>query len=241
MIFKQMYSGGGEFVLNITSSVANPDIPALASAAGWNGSGFLKVNITAPYVNTLQVLNTWSFPSGFVVIISSGTLVGGRRGSYDNPSGGAALIVQVPCSVRNNGVIAGGGGNGGIGQVNFITYNSTTVTGTTNGTLGGGQGFGESAITPTEAQAGGLGVYAEYAGAVFGGDTRPWVQGGYCGDGGSWGQSGSNGLFGSVGGSYDSAGTVTYPTSGGAPGNSVIGNSFITWLATGTRLGPISA
>ena len=35
--------------------------------------------------------------------------------------------------------------------------------------------------------------------------------------------------------------TVAEPTAGANPANSVIGNSFITWLATGTRLGPISA
>ena len=37
------------------------------------------------------------------------------------------------------------------------------------------------------------------------------------------------------------AGTEIAPTAGTNPANSVIGNSFITWLATGTRLGPISA
>lgn len=49
------------------------------------------------------------------------------------------------------------------------------------------------------------------------------------------------GGFGDVGGSYDSAYTDPFPTNGRDTGNSVIGNSFITWLATGTRLGPISA
>lgn len=50
-----------------------------------------------------------------------------------------------------------------------------------------------------------------------------------------------NGSYGTVGGSFDSSGTEIVPTAGTNPANSVIGNSFITWLATGTRLGPISA
>ena len=84
---------------------------------------------------------------------------------------------------------------------------------------------GVDSTTPSSAQAGGGGLYAEYSGPLFGGDTRPWAQGGECGSGGGWGAQGVSGFYGSV----------------GAGGNSVIGNSFITWLATGTRLGPISA
>jgi hypothetical protein len=243
MIFKQMYSGGGEFVLNITSSVAGPNIPALATAAGWNGSGFLKVNITAAFVNTLVISNSWNFPSGLEVEISAGTLIGGWQGSGGNPpaAGGTALIVQVPVSIRNNGTIAGGGGQGGFGQIAYVDYNSSRVIGGTNGNLGAGQGFASGATTPVSAQSGGAGIYAEYTGPLFGGDTRPWAQGGNSGTGGGWGTRGNTGSYGSIGGSYDAGGELEPPTIGGAPGNSVVGNSFITWLATGTRLGPISA
>ena len=244
MIFKQMYSGGGEFVLNITSSVANPNIPALASAAGWNGSGFLKVNITAPFVNEINLLSSWSFPSGLEIEISASTLVGGGRGASGNPSpaaGGPALLVQVPVSIRNNGTIAGGGGQGGFGQITFVDYNSSRVIAGTDGTAGAGAGFASGATTPSSAQAGGGGLYAAYSGPLFGGDTRPWARGGECGSGGGWGAQGVSGFYGSVGGSYNAGGEYEPPKPGGAGGNSVIGNSFITWLATGTRLGPISA
>ena len=62
MIFKQMYATTGDFVLNISSSVADPDLYNLAIASGWNQSGRVIVNITAPYVNRLRLLNTWTFP-----------------------------------------------------------------------------------------------------------------------------------------------------------------------------------
>lgn len=111
------------------------------------------------------------------------------------------------------------GGDGGGGQ-RFLNNTSLTVVGPTSGASGG---------------------YFEYSGAVFGGDTRPYCYGGNGGAGGTWGSPGENGSYGTVGGSFDSAGTEIAPTAGTNPANSVIGNSFITWLATGTRLGPISA
>ena len=231
MIFKQMYSGGGEFVLNITSSVADPNIPALASAAGWNGSGFLKVNITAPLVNRIVLLNTWSFPSGLEIEISAGTRVGG----------GVALTTQIPVSIRNLGIISGQGGTGGRGGRTFFTYagNYYNVEG---GDGGGGQRFlDNTSLTVVGPTSGASGGYFEYSGPVFGGDTRPYCYGGNGGAGGTWGSPGENGSYGTVGGSFDSAGTEIAPTAGTNPANSVIGNSFITWLATGTRLGPISA
>lgn len=231
MIFKQMYSGGGEFVLNITSSVANPNIPALASAAGWNGSGFLKVNITAPLVNRIVLLNTWSFPSGLEIEISAGTRVGG----------GVALTTQIPVSIRNLGIISGQGGTGGRGGRTFFTYAGGYYN-AEGGAGGGGQGFlDNTSLTVVGTTSGASGDYFEYSGPVFGGDTRPYCYGGNGGAGGTWGSPGENGSYGTVGGSFDSAGTEIAPTAGTNPANSVIGNSFITWLATGTRLGPISA
>lgn len=242
MIFKQMYSGGGEFVLNITSSVANPDIPSLATAAGWNGSGFLKVNITAPFVNRINLQSSWSFPSGLEIEISSGTLVGGRR------DGTAAELVglttAIPVSLRNMGTIAGVGGRGGNGAFVYFTYAGNTYgigRDFNNVALGGfGQGFVGTSTIPSAQTSGETGGYYEYPGPVFGGDTRPWGRGGSGGVGGAWGQPGVAGGFGDVGGSFDSAYTDPFPTNGAVPGNSVVGNSFITWLATGTRLGPIA-
>ncbi len=235
MIFKQMYSGGGEFVLNITSTVANPNIPALASAAGWNGRGLLKVNITAPLVNRIVLPNTWSFPSGLEIEISSGTRIGAS-------SGLAAFTTQIPVSVRNIGIISGPGGGGGEGARTFFKYAGGYYN------MGGGEGGGGQCFQNTTSLAvvgpftGQPGLYFEYTGPLFGGDSKPYGYGGDGGAGGTWGSPGENGKYGTnFGGSFDSAGTEIAPTAGASAANSVIGNSFITWLATGTRLGPISA
>ena len=243
MIFKQMYSGGSEFLLTISSNSVSPNIPSLATSAGWNGSSRLKVLITATYINTLSLLSSWVFPQGIEIEISSGTTVGGERGASGNPnpaSGGAALIAQIPASIRNLGTIAGGGGQGGFGQITYVDYASSRVIAGTDGSFGAGWGFAPSATTPSDAAAGGAGIYAQYSGPLFGGDTRPWARGGDCGAGGGPGQSGQSGFYGSVGGSYTAGGEHEPPRPGGLAGNSVTGNSNITWLATGTRLGPIS-
>lgn len=233
MIFKQMYSGGGEFVLNITSSVANPNIPSLATAAGWNGSGLLKVNITAALINRIVLLNSWSFPSGLEIDISSGTRIGASPGL-------AAFTTQIPVSVRNMGIISGPGGSGGQGARTFFTYAGGYYN-MEGGAGGGGQCFqNTTSLTVVGPFAGQHGLYFEYVGPVFGGDSRPYGYGGNGGSGGGWGSAGENGGYGTFGGSFDSAGTEIAPTAGSQPGNSVVGNSFITWLATGTRLGPIA-
>ena len=214
MIFKQMYSGGGEFVLNITSNVANPNIPSLASAAGWNGSGFLKVNITAPFVNRINLQSSWSFPSGLEIEISSGTLVGGRRDGTTAELTG--LTTAIPVGIRNMGTIAGVGGVGGNGAFVYFTYAGGRYgigRDVNNVALGGsGQGFVGDATIPSAQTSGETGGYYAYPGPVFGGDTRPWARGGNGGVGGAWGQPGVAGGFGTVGGSYDSSGSNPFPT-----------------------------
>lgn len=247
MIFKQMYATTGDFILNINSSVADPDLYNLAITEGWNQSARVIVNITAPYVNRLRLLNTWSFPGGLEIEIANGSLVGGLRGlgrtdsgpERNGSPGGEAILVQIPVSIRNFGTIAGGGGGGGAGMRTFITYTGNTVT-AGGGSGGNGQGFTDtSSTTPSAATAKTNGGYVEYGGPIFGGDVRPWAQGGNGGSAGGWGAAGNSGTAGTVGGSYDSAGNVYFYGNGGSAGNSVVGNSFVTWLATGTRLGPI--
>lgn len=234
MILKQMYSGGGLFVLTISSNTALPNIPTLAAAAGWNGSSFLKVNITASLVNRIDILSSWAFPSGLEIEISSGTRVGGNL-SLKN-----ALTTAVPVSIRNNGVISGAGGDGGSGGNAFFAYGANSPVFVDGGTAGTGQGFENTGsfilLPPIAGTAGG---YAVWGGSVFGGETPPWAQGGSGSEGGIWGSSGLTGGFGSYGGTYSNAGAGS-AGAGGTPGNSIVGNSLITWLATGSRLGPIS-
>ena len=235
MILRQMYSGGGLFILTISSNSALPNLPSLATAAGWNGNSFLKVNITASLINRIDILGAWSFPSGLEIEISSGTRIGG------NLDFGNAFTTALPITVRNNGIISGAGGMGGSGGSATSYYSGTSSPGTAPGGSGGiGQGFGSAgSLSITGPSAGDGGAFIQYEGSVFGGETPPYAQGGQGGTGGTWGQGGASGGYGSVGGTYSYA-FIGEPGAGSPAGNSVTGNSLITWLATGTRLGAIA-
>jgi hypothetical protein len=60
------------------------------------------------------------------------------------------------------------------------------------------------------------------------------IRAGVGGSGGGWGSAGS------AGGARASSGASAGPYSGGGAGAAVSGNSNITWIATGTRLGAIA-
>ncbi|QIL69557.1 hypothetical protein G7048_03710 [Diaphorobacter sp. HDW4B] len=221
-------ASGGAFTLNITASVANPDIRALAIAAGWSPSKPLIVNITAPLINTLNLGST-AFAGGLRINISASTRIGGVLNS------GTALTTGVAVEINNLGIISGGGGKGGAGASVWCDYSASRVGGA-GGAGGDGQGFlNASSLTVVAAGNGASGSYSEYSGSVVG--TRPWASGGPGGNGGAWGTAGSAGADGSVGGNYSAAGYESYAQAGVAAGNAVNGNSKVTWIATGTRLG----
>ncbi len=72
----------------------------------------------------------------------------------------------------------------------------------------------------------------------IGDGVSAWAQGGPGGSGGSWGSSGGHGGYGSIGGSYGPSPPYFYdPTPGDAAGRYIDGNSYVTWLANGTRQG----
>ena len=175
--------------------------------------------------------------------------------------GSKALTTLVPVTVFNYGTIAGGGGGGGGGGLasGYDPANSTVVTASSGGAGGGGGGpdngfdarggagwpaeswtaSGKTWTRPaspdgfdSSLQFGGAGR----SGVIGAAPQLVGINGGNSGAGGDWGQSGSSGAFG----------TNTYseysPTAGalgGAAGAAVSGNAYITWGATGTRLGPI--
>ncbi len=208
-------------------------------------SGVL-VSSTSTATYALVNPNTWA--SGVIInlIIESGAIVAGRGGTggtgsiygYGNGSngndGGVAFLMQSPISVENNGVIsggAGGGGGGGGGKDGFLAglgggggggwpYGS--------GGLGGDYGYGASgndgSIASTNGGAGGAGGRSS-SGGDFG-------QGGAGGTGGDIGQ---NGLVGGTGAGED----FGFGGTGGDIGDAIHGNSYITWVATGTRYGAI--
>ena len=226
----QMFTAS-DFVLPITSNVANPDIRSLATAAGWNGANKLVVDITAALVNGLNV--SGSYPRGLLLKISAGTLVGGVK------NGGTAITTSTAITIENNGKIYGGGGLGGRGGTGQFGYRGGSITFVFGGTQGDGQGFpNSSATTPVASTSGGSGDYAIYGGATFG-DAPPYGYGGDGGNGGAWGAPGGNGGLSSVGGAADPIYTEL-GDAGGAAGFYVNGNGYVTWTATGDRRGRVT-
>lgn len=233
-------AANGEFVLNITANAVNPDVYALAMAAGWNGSSLLTINITASLINTLVISNSWSAPNGLNLIIGAATRIGGVRGV--NSAGGTALTVQQSCAITNNGILSGGGGAGGVGAGAYAQYGAEIDkrAWAEGGAAGNGQGFGSGTTNIVGATSGASGVYAVVTGVVApGGTANPWVQAGAGGNGGTWGASGDSGSNYTLGGSNNTGGLWTASGSGQRAGYALHGNSFVTWRATGTRLGGV--
>jgi len=174
----------------------------------------------------------------------------------DGEKGGSALHAQYPLSIENNGSIfvGGGGGGGSGGLITFSLAGWGAVSGCGGGgawPLGSGGLWGRIDSTGTlsadyvdaygnDMYVGNSGQDASVSTFGVGGVSRSvgvFVTG-EGGDGGDY----DTGSQGSGGNSWSGAFQV-YP---GNPGNggdagdyAVNGNSYITWIATGTRYGAI--
>jgi hypothetical protein len=195
---------------------------------------------------------------------SSAIVAGNLQDTAQTPgaSGGPGLLVQSAVSINNAGRIAGGGG-GGAGGIVFsdLKFNGQYV--------GGGGGGGRSSLSNAAGGVGGVasgrnvtatsangsaenGTAGTLVSAGSGGrgfvfiaqapdpvlQTRPLGLStlvGVGGSGGEWGASGQSLSAVPYAGS-----TVTLTSTGGAGGAAIAGNSNITWIATGTRLGAIT-
>jgi hypothetical protein len=252
----QFYGAVRQFTFTISSNFTTPqNLATLAVAAGWDGSSplvaindaIISSNTTATPALTISA----SFPAG-VTLINNGTIVGmGGAGAVADDSffsafyygtngypGGHALSTATALTIENNGTIAGGGGGGGAGNTfsNAEVYNAAT-----SGGGGGRSGLtnsagGGSAFIPVEGWVPSYGTNGTFSAPGVGTDDDPYYNH-YAGVGGDWGQPGQNGTshsetwkasFGSVG-----------PRPGGAGGNAVVGNSYVTWAATGARYGAL--
>lgn len=228
-------------------------------ASGVVISGTVQANSTA----ALTIDGSW--PSG-VTLINSGSIVGrggnaGAGGSttgFAGTAGGRALLASSAVSINNLGTIAGGGGGGGGGGA-CSSLRSTTNNDAAAYAGGGGGGGGRSSNTASIGGTGGSSIGSagsngangslSAAGAGGAGGSQQTVvsvlvaraTGGTGGTGGDYGTAGSNGANGSDAGSSGGTGGGTNYAggAGGAAGQAVSGNSNITWIATGTRLGPI--
>lgn len=262
------YGKANQFAFTISANQTNANLRTLAVNAGWNQSSKVVATINSGiYISsngtgTPALTVNGSFPGG-VELVNNGIVAGmggsggngGNRlaqsisaGSSGN-SGGLALSVATAISITNNGTVGGGGGGGGGGGACSAQGGACYTWVGTGGSGGGGgqssaaansnggsggaaigwcmnnQGLSGNAGTSGARGTGGAGQTSNN-GAVTSGGTNG-------GNGGGWGASGSSG--GNAFGSSSSTGG-----GGGAAGAAVSGNSNITWVATGTRLGAIA-
>jgi len=242
------YSKSSTFPVPITSNQNNINLRTLALSLGWDGVSQVQltidsgVTVSSTSASTAALVIDGVWPNG-VTLINNGIIqgkggTGGLGGSGSGGAGGAgqaggtALSVSSAASVNNANTLAGGGGGGGGGA-------QTAVLGGAGGGGGGGASFGaggprgSTRAGPNGASNGNAGTAtAGGSGGTGAGDGRPRTAGGNGGSGGALGTAGSTGTR-SADGTY--AGYA-----GGAAGYAVVGNSNITWIATGTRTGPIA-
>lgn len=138
----------------------------------------------------------------------------------------------VACGACACAHIGGGGGGGGIGI-------------STGGS--GGLTAPQMGNSPAQAGASGILTSAGSKGLSWAGQYGPsagWTAGmmGVVNDGGNGGGAGSAGDVGKNGYNYYRGNTANTSAAGtgGAGGAAVAGNSYVTWLATGTRNGAIA-
>ena len=186
-----------------------------------------------------------------------GGLIPGSAGA----AGGLALSVSTAVTINNAGTIGGGGGGGGGGGTAGPEYFSGKPYQQGRVILGGGGGGGgrsgvaangTAGTKPADViviiagpaktfTAGGSSTAGTSSAAGSGGSSGNGSPGyttfpgssGAGGNGGNWGASGSSGASGSGQGAAGGFG-------GGGGGAAISGNSNITYIATGTRLGAIS-
>lgn len=241
------YGATKQFSFTISSNLSTPqNLRSLALAAGWNGSdAVLATNnaiISSNTTGTPALTINGSFPNGLVFVNNNYVVGMGGYGGYFNVNsgqgypGGTAILVATTVSITNNGTLAGGGGGGGAGfSWGWNGYErSTPGSGGASGlTQAGAPGPiypGISAGGQPSQFNGSTGMYSTP------GASQNWGIGGrvssYGGAGGTWGAQGQQGgtVDGQAGGGY----------LGGAGGACLTGVAFVTWLANGTRLGPIS-
>ena len=216
---------------NVTVTV-NPGV-----TVGNSGGYAMLVPSSFSPTDNITIVN-----NSYIVGYGGGGGSGGTRGGNAGLPGGAgasAVYVNRPTTITNNGVIGAGGGGGGGGGIST----SGAVSGTGGGGGGGGAGYnagggggaGSGASGGNPGNPGGSGALTTGGGGGNGGGpTGPKVN---TGNGGAGGSGGGLGAGGNPGGTGSTGGTAG---SGGGTGNYITGNPFVTWPATGTRLGGVA-
>ena len=178
-------------------------------------------------------------PGDTVTIVNNGTVIGmggGGGTGAGNPvgglgtpgaGGGNAVYVNRPTVITNNGTLAGGGGGGGGGT-------GTHSGGKRRQIVAGGGGGGGAGFNGGAGGAGGVGPATSGVPGSPGTLTTGGAGGaGAAGPGGPGGGQGAAGTAGTPSG-FGAGGT------GGGAGHYIVGNPFVTYPATGTRLGSVA-
>lgn len=217
------------FRQTISSDATNYVLRNAAITAGWDGIVPLDAEVTVASGIVLSANSTGqyafdtgvTFPAGTTLaLINNGFVIGmggaGGAAYTAGSNGGPALRAQYAIGIDAAGGVIGGGGGGGGGSK-------------------GGGGGGRSGRTDA---AGGVGTGNGTSGTFSSGGS-----GGNSGGAGGTtdpGGDGIAGVSGGGGGGWGASGGTTGPYAGGTGGAAVVGNSYITWINTGTRYGSIT-
>lgn len=248
------YGKSNIFYVTVSTNQTDMDLRTYAVNSGWDQNRKLVVTlnsgigIIASSPSTYALTIAGSFPKG-VSFVNNGLVqgaggqggqgsVGGNRsgGGGGGGAGGNAINVSTAVSITNNATIAGGGGGGGGSGSQAYTGGSGKSTYTLY-SAGGGGGGGAGIANGI----GGSGGYNNWDGTTGGtGGTSTSTAGGGGGAGApNYTQGGGGGGLGQVGNAGGSG-----SNGGGGPGGSagyyLVGNSYVTWVVVGTRLGNVS-
>lgn len=181
-------------------------------------------------------LRTGVFPPGSILKIVNKGYIRGRGGNGGTPTaagtaGGAALYVDMDCTIDNtNGYIFGGGGGGG-GASNAHSALSVNLRASGGGGAGSAVGAGGTtgnAGSPGTATTGGAGGTESHS--VL---TNTWKA-----IGGAGGANGAAGVSGSTSAS-GGTGWTTRTTAGGAAGASIVRNGKTVTITGGNNTAQI--
>ena len=239
------------FTKTIASDTTNYNIKSDALASGWDGVIALIANITinagivvSATDTTIPAFDTGiTFPSGSSFsITNNGSILGkgglggiGGTNSGNGASGsigGPAFKAQVTTTLNNIGTIgSGGGGQGGGGAVR-----TGSVTGVVSALCGGGLICGQANCN--------IGACDTNVGSTGATGTSNGINGavGTSGSSASFGTAVICSTNGCTGAGCNRKVTCSpgSPGTGGLAGASIIGNTNITYINTGTRNGQIT-
>lgn len=234
--------------VHISSNTNNVNLRSVANAGGFTGNPVQAVTIIidegvsiGSTSSAVAAVMRGSWPGGLKpTLINLGT-ISGAHGASPGAAGGTALDCQSgPITVDNTGALmrggGGAGGAGGAGGTGGSTYFEFPV----GEFFGGATALGGGSGSPGETLS-------------FGGYTGTGGAGGAPGANGTsggYGESGTSGATGATGGTGSTDSPFNPIVSGGSPGSpggaggaagyAVQGNANITWVGTGTRIGPVA-